>query len=213
MSTRIPLGIFWWYFVENAKQAETMCHIQEWQLCLSYCLCFHSLLYLTVIMHCFCVHSVSWTPFGIFLWCLGRNVEQDKPTCHIQEWQLWLSYFWSYLALCLNLILCPLCNMNTLRNILMILGRNVVQYEMTCCIQEWQLWLSYFLSYLPFLYLSLILCPLFNSNTLWIVSILLSRNVEQDETTCCIQKKITLAFLLWDLSPRLVFELDFVSAL
>ena len=34
---------------------------------------------------------------------------------------------------------CLLCYLNTLWNILMILGRNVDQDEMTCCIQDWQL--------------------------------------------------------------------------
>ena len=29
-----------------------------------------------------------------------------------------------------------LCNTNTLRNILMMLGKNVEQDEMTCCVQE-----------------------------------------------------------------------------
>ena len=29
-----------------------------------------------------------------------------------------------------------LCNMNTLRNILMMLGTNVEQEEMTCCVQK-----------------------------------------------------------------------------
>ena len=32
---------------------------------------------------------------------------------------------------------CPLCNLNTLWNILMILGRNVDQNEMMCHIQDW----------------------------------------------------------------------------
>ena len=48
-------------------------------------------------------------------------------------------YFWSYVPiLCLNLISCLelLCNTNTLGNILMILGTNVDQDEMTCCVQE-----------------------------------------------------------------------------
>ena len=36
--------------------------------------------------------------------------------------------------------LCLLCNTNTHRNILMMLGTNVEQDEMTCCIQESQLW-------------------------------------------------------------------------
>ena len=34
------------------------------------------------------------------------------------------------------LISCPLCKLNTLWNILVILGRNVDQDEMTCCVQE-----------------------------------------------------------------------------
>ena len=33
-------------------------------------------------------------------------------------------------------ISCLLCNLNTLQNILMVLGRNVEQDEMTCHIQE-----------------------------------------------------------------------------
>ena len=32
--------------------------------------------------------------------------------------------------------LCLLCNTNTIRNILMMLGTNVEQGEMTCCVQE-----------------------------------------------------------------------------
>ena len=73
---------------------------------------------------------------------------------------------------------CPLCNLNTLWNILMILGRNVDQDVMTCCIQDWQLWLSYFWSYHPLFYLKKISCPLCNSNTLWNISMILGRNVE-----------------------------------
>ena len=49
-------------------------------------------------------------------------------TCWVQEWQLWFSYFWTYLpVLCLNLLLCQLCNSNTLHNNLMIHGRNIEQ--------------------------------------------------------------------------------------
>ena len=82
----------------------------------------------------------------------------------------------------------PLCNLNTLWNILMILGRNVDQEEVTCHIQDWQLWLSYFRSYHPLFYLKKISCPLYNSNTLWNILIVLSRNVEQDQTTCHVQE-------------------------
>ena len=78
------------------------------------------------------------------LMILGRNVDQDEMTCHIQDWQLWLSYFWSYHPLfCLKKISCPLCNSNTLWNISMVLGRNVEQDQTTCPIQEWQLCLSF----------------------------------------------------------------------
>ena len=38
------------------------------------------------------------------------------------------------------LISCPVCNMITLRNILMILGTNVEHDETTCHLQELQLW-------------------------------------------------------------------------
>ena len=130
--------------------------------------------------------------------------------CHIQKWQLWFSYFLSYLPFsCFNLHLCLLCNMNTLQNILMILGNNVEQGKKTCCIQEWQLWPFYFWSYLPFLCLNLILCslrwvffelspfvlcfklilcPLCYSNILHNMLMILSRKVEQDETTCHLQE-------------------------
>ena len=83
---------------------------------------------------------------------LGTNVDQDKMTCQIQDWQLWLSYLWSYLILFyLKKNSCPLCNSNTFWNISMVLGRNVEQDEMTCLVQEWQPCLSYFWHYLPLL--------------------------------------------------------------
>ena len=43
-----------------------------------------------------------------------------------------------------------LFNLNTLWNILMLLGRNVEQDEMIFCMQDWQLWLSYFWELFPF---------------------------------------------------------------
>ena len=85
---------------------------------------------------------------------------------------------------CLNLSLCPLCNTNTLRNILMTLVRNVEQDEMMCCVQEWQRWLSYFWTYLPFWCLNLISCTLCNT----LHKILMILNVEQDKTTCHLQE-------------------------
>ena len=142
-----------------------------------------------------CKSDILWNIFMIFY----RNVEQDETTRHIQELQLWVSYFWGYLPFFV-FVSCPLCNTNALRNILTILGRNIEQDEMTCCIQEWQLWLSYFWSYLSFLCLNLISCQLCNSNTLWIIWILLCRNVEQDETTCCVQE-----LQLWRVLGTFVF--------
>ena len=103
-------------------------------------------------------------------------------TFQVQERQFWLSYFWSYIPFFFfNLISCSFCNTNALWNILMLFGRNVEQDKMKCYVQERQLWLSYLWSYLPFLCLNLILCPFCNSNTFWIILILLGRNVEQDD--------------------------------
>ena len=66
--TWIPFRIFWWYLVE-------MYH-RRW--CVTYkkdtlpflLLALSPLLYLTVVMHWFRIYSVSWIPFGIFLWYL-----------------------------------------------------------------------------------------------------------------------------------------------
>ena len=102
----------------------------------------------------FCNLTTLWN----ILMILGRNVEQDQTACRAQEWQLSLSYFWSYHPLFyLKKILCPLCNLNTLWNILMVLGRNVAQDQTTCCVQEWQLYLSYFWCYFPLLCLTVII--------------------------------------------------------
>ena len=76
-----------------------------------------------------CKSNTLWNRFMIF----SRNVEEDKTMCHVQELQLWHSYFWSHPLpppppppfLCLNLSSWPLRNTNTLWNILMIFGRNV----------------------------------------------------------------------------------------
>ena len=98
-------------------------------------------------------------------------------------------YFWDGSCWCQRRRkTCPFCNLNTLWNILMILGRNVAQDEMMCRIQDWQLWLSYFWSYHPMFYLKKISCPLCNSNTLWNISMVLSGNAEQDHVTCPIQE-------------------------
>ena len=67
---------------------------------------------------------------------LGRNVEQDDDMSGTRTTTLALLLLELSPFLCLNLISCPLCTMNTLQNILMILGRNVEQDQMSCYIQE-----------------------------------------------------------------------------
>ena len=92
---------------------------------------------------------------------------------------------------------------NTLRNILMVFGRNVEQDEITCHEQEWQLCFSYFCCYLPLLYLTMIL-HLFRFSSV-------SRKPFGKYLWCttgwCISCTwmITLAFLPLELLPLLVW--------
>ena len=51
------------------------------------------------------------------------------------------------------------------------------------------------------------------TNTLRNILMLLCRNVRTEQDDMMRTKMTTLAFLLLDLSPLLVFEIDFVSAL
>ena len=73
--------------------------------------------------------SVSYGHFSSLM-ILGNNEEQDQMTCHIQEWQLRL-----FLLLELSPLLVFefdfLSLLCTLQNILMMLGTNVEQDEMT----------------------------------------------------------------------------------
>ena len=129
-------------FGRNVKQDEMTCRVKEWQLCLSYFWHYLSLLYLAVIMHWFLICCVSRAPFGIFWWYLV--IMKNRTRWHITykndnfgfflllEFPPHLVFEFDFLSL--------LCNTNTLRNILMSLGTNVEQDEMTCCVQEWQLW-------------------------------------------------------------------------
>ena len=45
----------------------------------------------------------NWNTLWNISMVLGRIVAQDQTTCHIQEWQLCLSYFWCYLPLLAHL--------------------------------------------------------------------------------------------------------------
>ena len=179
----------------NVEQ-DNMCRIQEWQLWLSY----FGVISLCFVWNRFCVRAVTRIPFRNILMVLGRNVEQDQTTCCVQEWQLYLSYFWRYLPLLYLTVIMHwfgVRNLNTLLNILMILARNIEQDKKTCCIQEWQLWLSYFFNYFPLFCLKKILCPLCNSNTFWNILMVLGGNVGQYQTTCCIQEwQLYLSYFL-----------------
>ena len=59
----------------------------------------------------------------------------------------------------------------------------------------------------------LISCPLYKSKTLWNIFMILGRNVEQDQMTCRVPRMAPLLFLLLELSPFVLFEIDFSSAL
>ena len=72
-----------------------------------------------------------------------------------------------------------LCNLNTLWNIIMILHSYVEKVLTICCVQEWQLLLSYFLSYFPLMVSDAISFPLHNVNTLWYIIMILYNYVEQ----------------------------------
>ena len=73
------------------------------------------------------------------------------------------------------LILCPLCKLDTLWNIFMILSRNLEQPG-----QDDMTTLAFLLLKLsPFvLFLKLIQCPCCNSNTLWNILMVFDRNVD-----------------------------------
>ena len=102
------------------------------------------------------------------------------------------------------LISYPLCNSNTLWNILMVLGRIVEQDESMCCAQEWQLCLSYLWHYLPLLYMTAIMLwaliveyPSEQFDDTW-----LKCRTGGDDTSHT--RVTTLAFFLLELSPFVI---------
>ena len=92
-------------------------------------------------------------------------------------------------------ISCPLHNLKTVRNNLMILNSYLEQVMTMCRIQEWQLLLSYFLSYFPLIISDAISCPLYNLNTLWNIIMILHSYVEQVMTMCHV-KELLLSYFL-----------------
>ena len=124
----------------------TMCRIQEWQLSLSYFLSYFPLMVSDAIS---CLLHNLKTVWNITM-TLHSYVERVMAICRIQEWQLLFSYFLSYFPLMVSdAISCPLHNLKTIWNIIMILHRYVEQVMTMCHVQEWQLSFLYFLSYLP----------------------------------------------------------------
>ena len=93
-------------------------------------------------------------------------VEQVMTMCRVQEWQLSLSFFFSYFPLMVSdAISCPLHNLKTICTIIMTLYSYVEQVLTMCRVQERQLSLSYFLSYFPLMVSVAISCPLHNLKT------------------------------------------------
>ena len=64
----------------------------------------------------------------------------------------------------------------------------VVQVLTMCSIQEWQLSLSYFLSYFPLIVSDAILCPLHNLKILWYIIIVPYSLVEHILMMCRVQE-------------------------
>ena len=92
--------------------------------------------------------------------------------------------------------LCPLCNF-TIWNIIMILYSYVEQVMTMCCIQDWQLSLSYFLSYFNLMVLDAISRLLHNLNTLWYIIMILYSYVEQVLTMSRVQEwQLSLSYFL-----------------
>ena len=130
----------------NVEQDQISCRIQECQLCLSYFWRYLPLLCLTVIIHWFHVRSVSQRPFwNIFMilgtWKKCRTGPDDVLHTRMTTLPFLLLVLSPFVIFYSDypFILCPVCKSKTLWNIFMILGSNVEQDQMMCCIQEWQL--------------------------------------------------------------------------
>ena len=70
----------------------------------------------------------------------------------------------------------------------MILYSYVKQVMTMCRIQEWQLSLSYCLSYFSLIISDAIWCALYNLNTFWNIIMILHSDEEQVMTMCCVQE-------------------------
>ena len=61
----------------------------------------------------------------------------------------------------------------------------------------------------PFVMFEIDFVSICNSNTLWIILMVLGRNVQQDKTTCLCTRMTTLSFLLLALSIFVIFDTDY----
>ena len=181
-----------WYIImilhSYVEQVMTMCPVQEWQLSLPYFFSYFPLMVSDAIL---CrLHNLK-TVWNILM-ILHSYEEHVMTMCCMQEWQLSLSYFLSYFPLIISdAILCLLYllyNLNTFWNIIMILQCYVEQVMTMCCIQKWQLSLSYLLSYFPLTISDAVSCPLHNLKTVWNIIMILHSYVEQVMTMCDVQE-------------------------
>ena len=177
----------------------TMCRVQEWELSPLYFLSYFPLMVSDAIS---CpLHNLN--TFWNIIMILHSYVEQVMTLCRVQEWQqLPLLYFLSYFPLIVSdAISCPLHNFKIVWNSLMILFSYVEQVMTMCRIQEWQLSLSYFLSYFPLIISDATSCPLYNLNTLWNMVMILHSYVEQVMTMCHVQEwHLSFLYFLSELS-------------
>ena len=107
-------------------------------------------------------------------------------------------------------ISCPLHNLKTVWNIIMILHNYVEQVMAMCYIQEWRLSLSYFLSYFPLMFSDAISCLLHSLKTVWNILMILYSYVEQVMT---MTRMAAFAVILSELLLLNHFRCNFVSAL
>ena len=172
----------------------TMCRIQVWQLSILHLLSYFPLVVSDAILCPLCNLNTLW----YYIMTLYSYVAQVLTMCRVQELQLLLSYFLSYFPLVVSdVILCPLHNLNTLWYIIMTLYSYVEQVLTMCRVQEWQLSLSYFLSYFPLVLSDAILSPLCNLNTRWYIIMTLYSHVAQLLTMWNIREwQLLLAYFL-----------------
>ena len=76
-----------------------------------------------------------------------------------------------------------------------------------CRIQEWQLSLSYCLSYFPLTVSDAMSCPLHNLKTLWYIIMILHSKIEQVMTMCRVQKWQLLLSWGWSGGAKMLGKL------